>query len=327
MRGIVLLAILSLSILAEEAKLSFKPLLGIRMHSEKRIYDDGSGKNLDTWYNRFNFGGTATQGDFEVKAYVSVYPENYGKTVDGKQIGKTDITEAIIIHKGKHVRFEAGRNLIYNTDGLWGGNYIDEGLGGYFAGKGIITDLVNVVKEIGITKTSVMVETTDPNVNKANLRIWQDIIATESLRFGWGYKANLFDLGYDSDAELNHTVAMNSSYTFATKQKVFIETAIKNITSDTTDNDGDIYVPIFFGASTPVPMIVDMIQVEAEFVSADVRKRLTTTKTSPGIEDTPVQWAIYSKKAVTDNITLSFGLQADKKASEPLLAFRLEAGI
>ncbi len=326
MRNLLLTLLLPLCTVAEEQEVSVKPFANIQIHAEKNLYEEGTKDNLDTWYGRLNVGADAKKGNLSGLFSIRFYPADFGYDFKGfesqknvevpSSIAKIQVTDALVTHEGEYINTTVGRTTLCNSNGVWGGNYIDEGLGGYFTGKGITANFLTFSKEYSTMRTDVTLQANDDNLNKGNLRIWQDISPTEAINLGVGYNSNVFDLIYDEDAKVMHTAAFNAAYTFEAEQKLFVEVGIKDI----SDDSDDLYIPVIIGASTPVSMIIDMVQAEVEYVDEEDRKRLTA------IEETPIQWGIFAQKELNENMAFYLGLQTVAKVDEPSLGARFSAG-
>jgi hypothetical protein len=298
--------------------------------AEVHFYPKGFGEilnadeidSVDDWvyYDKvvWHQSGTGLGGAFDTIPDSTYLGKKIVISSDAKKyaLESAQIERALYSYEGMF-NLSFGRSFTSSTEGLVFGNYIDQApVDNIFLGKGIYADFLQVGKEIGITNTEIMLEATSLNLNSGNLRGTFGIAPAEMLNFMVGYKSNMFDLFNDGDADVVHTVSLNSTVSLKEKMVFFLETALKDLNADL-----DLYVPVLVGARVNFDKVFKYVQIEAEAMKTTDREAVT------GIEDSPLLLAITSAVEFNKYLQLSAGVNTLNDFKKPSIVLELTGGL
>lgn len=309
--------------------LEISPILKLTTKAEKELYDNGSKENMDSFYGRVTLGAKAKINNFETKVAFLAYPAGFGyellrgiETADdtigttSEKIAKFQVDHATVSHHGKLFDLTIGRLVLFNSNGDFYGNYIDEGPGGYFTGKGVSANVVQMKSTYKIGATQLDIGTQDPKLNTGYFRLFQDINAVEGLHFGLGFRSNFLDKVHADDADVLWNATAVADYTIKEKVKLFVEAGFTNMSKDT-----DTEVPLVFGVKFPTKPVFDLVALELEYLKEDQRPDLAGKTLSP------VQMGLHLQRDVGEHFTFKAGLFTLREISEMGLGIRLDAAL
>ncbi len=315
--------------LIEQDKYSFDVLADFEIQAGKVLWiteDDENGNNLEEWTGKANLATIVESDDFAGKLALEFYPiDNKASKDERDSLSENDyfaLTEAWAWQRTKYVNFKLGRWDNTDKHGDYFGGYID----GYLAGFRSTQKSENQI-QIGFTPIEYMalnvgLISTGKNLNTGDLRVlfsFQNLPSIERLAVDIGYRSNLFDAVYDSDADIQHNISMKASLPIVKGiLTVFAEAALlgldgeeevayvdKNGYKRTRTEEADWHTPITGGFLIETP-IVDRIILEAEYVP----DREDSPYKTAGKNVKDVLGAVYVEKALTDRFTLSAGVHS-----------------
>lgn len=309
--------------------LEFSPILKLTTKVEKALYDNGSKENMDQFYGRANLGAKAAINNFEIKVAFLAYPAGFGyellrgiETADdtigttSEKIAKFQVDHATVSHHGKLFDLTIGRKVLFNSNGAFYGNYVDEGPGGYFTGKGVSANIVQLKSSYKVGTTQIDIGTQDPKLNTGYLRVFQDINVLDGLHFGLGFRSNFLDKVHTDHADVLWNATAIADYTIKKKVTLFVEAGFTNMSEDT-----DTEIPLVFGVNLPTKPIFDLVALELEYLKEDHRPEKDGKKLSP------VQMGLHLQRAVGDHFTFKAGLFTLREISDMGIGIRLDAAL
>jgi hypothetical protein len=155
------------------------------------------------------------------------------------------------------------------------------------------------------------------NLNKGDLRAvfnFHNLEALNNMKIQLGYRSNIFDVVYDSDAEIKHNVSLKVNVPVVSALSLFGEVALMNLSAD-----DDMVMPITGGVAVETP-VVDRIILEAEYVG-DRYEHPEFVSGGKHVKD--VLGAIYLEKAFTDRFSLSAGFHSYGSTKDWMLSGNL----
>ena len=224
----------------ETQKLSFDVMADFELEAGKVFWateDDENGDNLETWNGEANFAILAEGDDFKGKLGISLHPGDLEKTVDPiGEDGKTktkrqkredirndnynevgdyfELDEAWAYQETDLLNFKVGRWDNTDKNGDYFGGYIDGYLNGFMSTQPSENQL-----QFGFTPTDNMefylsLISTAPHLNKGDLRAafnFHGLEGLSELNVQLAYRGNLFDVVYDSDADVQHNASLKAN--------------------------------------------------------------------------------------------------------------------
>lgn len=309
-------------------KLKLSPILQLSSYADKALYDNGSKENIDFFYGRINLGTKAAIDNFEIKVQIRAYPSGFGyevlrgvEEVDStlqmstEKIAKFQVSIAYAMHHGKIFDIQIGRiNTLCNTNCSFYGNYIDEGPGGYFTGKGVAGNVVHLQSNYKMGTTSLMVGTDDVHINTGYLRLFQDLNVTDGLHFGLGFRSNFLDKVHAGNTDVFWNATAIADYKFANDLKLYLEAGFTNMSKHT-----DTEIPIAFGVDIPLPKGLDNVILEMEYVKEEYRQMMD------GVQQSPVQLGMQLSKNINKHFKVLAGLYTMREMDELGLGLYFDA--
>ena len=284
--------------------------------------DDQMGDNFETWSGEANFAVLAEAEDFKGKIGVTFYPgdlkpadDNIDKKVKKEQLRDGsrqysddyfDLNEAWAMQETDLFSFKVGRWDNTDKSGDYFGGYID----GYLAGFLSTQDPENQL-QFGITPTEnmsayVSLISKSENLNKGDVRAafnFHNLAGISALKIQLAYRSNMFDVVYDSKADIKHNASMKANLPIVPSYvDIFAEAALM-------DMSDDLVIPVTGGLAIYTP-VVDRILLEAEYVGSrnDHKDFFGVTKDPKHVKD--VLAALYLEKAFTSRFSLSAGFHS-----------------
>ena len=284
--------------------------------------DDQMGDNFETWSGEANFAVLAEAEDFKGKIGVTFYPgdlkpadDNIDKKVKKEQLRDGsrqysddyfDLNEAWAMQETDLFSFKVGRWDNTDKSGDYFGGYID----GYLAGFLSTQDPENQL-QFGITPTEnmsayVSLISKSENLNKGDVRAafnFHNLAGISALKIQLAYRSNMFDVVYDSKADIKHNASMKANLPIVPSYvDIFAEAALM-------DMSDDLVIPVTGGLAIYTP-VVDRILLEAEYVGSrnDHKDFFGVTKDPKHVKD--VLGAFYLEKAFTSRFSLSAGFHS-----------------
>ena len=306
----------------ETPKLAFDINADFELEAGKVFWtseDDEYADNLETWNGEANFAVLAEGEDFKGKIAVAFYPgdlkeEGYATKAAKKeafrngQNGNEDdyfsLDEAWAYQETDMFSFKVGRWDNTDKNGDYFGGYIDGYLTGFMSTQASENQL-----QFGFTPSETMdmfvsLISQSANLNKGDLRAvfnFHNLEALNNMKIQLGYRSNIFDVVYDSDAEIKHNVSLKVNVPLVSALSLFGEVALMNLSAD-----DDMVMPITGGIAVETP-VVDRIILEAEYVG-DRYEHPEFVSGGKHVKD--VLGAIYLEKAFTDRFSLSAGFHS-----------------
>ncbi len=318
---------------SSEPTVVIKPILKLATKLEKATYDNNSHNNIDDFYGRVSVGMQGNVSNFEGKVLIRAYPKGFGyelmrgiETSDDnidpvtEDIAKFQVIQAIASHSGEIMTFEIGRGTMFNSNGEYFGNYVDEGPGGYFTGKGMTGNFFNFMFDYDLGTTSVLIGSNDSNLNEGYLRVFQDINILDNAHIGLGLKSNLPDRVHNSEADLfwNSTVAFD--YEINNKVILFSEIGFTNMSENT-----DALIPVVAGVKFPLMPVFSTVAVEAEYLNEDDRPTIALGDSSEKMS--AVQWGVNLEREINSHFKVLGGVYSEREASDVALGLKLSISL
>lgn len=316
-------------------KLDIKPILKLSTKAEKALYENGSHDNIDDFYGRVTFGMKATINKFIGKVEIRAYPSGFGyelmrgiqdeEDVEGidpiyQKVAKFQVNEAYAAYRGNVMSFGIGRSDMFNSNGAFFGNYVDEGPGGYFTGKGISGNFMKFLFEYDLGETSVILGSNDPNLNEGYLRIFQDFNIMEHGHVGIGVKNNLPDEVHSTDSTVFWNTTLVLDYAIKGKVKVFGEVGFTDFSKD-----DEPLIPVVTGVQFPLMPLFSDVALEAEFLKAGDRPEIDIEGDVEQMD--AVQWGVNLEREINRHFHVQGGLYSERKASEVAFGLKLKVSI
>lgn len=317
--------------------------VNIQVQGSKYLYDeieDEKLNNVDEWFGRVNTGILVQDGHYLGKVNLRIYPENFGRsyitsytpsrdttiykdwkgfplpvdstieeTQSTSQITVTEVTEAWASYGiAKVGRFKNSKN-----NGKFFGNYLDNPLGGKFLQEAPSIDALELSGRIDERfLLSVQLESTDPNLNKGNIRAYAEfsrLTGLEAMEFLIGFRGNVFDQIKYSDAVFVSNWTLAAKLNLSKNLSLFAEGAITGIgAEDENGNDIKARVPVTGGVELPVTPVFDRAIIEAEWNYQ---------------RDKEILGSLYLQKDITPFFTFDAGLYSYSESSDLGMSLRM----
>ena len=323
----------------ETQKLSFDVMADFELEAGKVFWnteDDENGDNLETWNGEANFAILAEGDDFKGKLGISLHPGDLEKSVDDYETKRQkrekirnddynevsdyfELDEAWAYQETEHLSFKVGRWDNTDKNGDYFGGYIDGYLAGFMSTQRSENQL-----QFGFTPTEnmdffVTLISTAPHLNKGDVRAafnFHGLEGLSDLNVQLAYRANVFDVVYDSDAEIKHNASLKANLPIIRKHmNIFAEAALMNI-----DPNEDMVIPVTGGFAFFTP-VVDRIILEAEYVGDRHEHPEYQSFKTKNVKD--VLGALYLEKAFTDRFSLSAGFHSYGSSRDFMLSGNL----
>lgn len=320
----------------ETPKLAFDINADFELEAGKVFWtseDDEYSDNLETWNGEANFAVLAEGEDFKGKIAIAFYPgdlrmsdESLDKKAkkealrEGTEKGTDDyfsLDEAWAFQETDMFNFKVGRWDNTDKNGDYFGGYIDGYLTGFMSTQASENQL-----QFGFTPSETMdlnisLISKSVNLNKGDLRAvfnFHNLEALNNMKIQLGYRSNIFDVVYDSDAEIQHNVSLKVNAPLISSLSLFGEVALMNLSAD-----DDMVMPITGGVSISLP-VIDRIILEAEYVG-DRYEHPEFVSGGKHVKD--VLGAVYVEKAFTDRFSLSAGFHSYGSTKDWMLSGNL----
>ena len=283
--------------------------------------DDEMGDNFETWNGEANFAVLAEAEDFKGKIAVAFYPadlrsdDNMDKMTKKAELREGtrqygddyySLDEAWAMQETDLFTFKVGRWDNTDKSGDYFGGYIDGYLAGFLSTQPSENQLM-----FGFTPSENMsgfisLISKSENLNKGDLRAafnFHNLAGISALKVQLAYRSNMFDVVYDSKADIKHNASLKANLPIVTNTvDIFAEAALMDMADD-------LVIPVTGGVAIYTP-VVDRILVEAEYVGDrhEHRDFWGMNKKPKHIKD--VLAALYLEKAFTSRFSLSAGLHS-----------------
>ena len=268
--------------------------------------DDDNMDNLETWSGEANLAILAETKNFKGKIALAFYPGDLKTDSDNREIKDAEdyfsLDEAWAYQSYKDwFSFKVGRWDNTDKNGDYFGGYIDGYKNGFLSTQdpenqfefGFIPN-----ENIDIAISFISKAT---HLNKGDIRAvfnFHDLPSLELLDIQLGYRSNIFDKVYDTDADIKHNISLKmSAAVIPDFFTVFGEVALMDLSDD-------LVVPLTGGIEFNFKT-VDRVILEAEYVSNRYDHKDFVNFKSKHTKD--VLGALYLEKALTDRFSLSAG--------------------
>lgn len=319
----------------ETPKLAFDINADFELEAGKVFWtseDDEYSDNLETWNGEANFAVLAEGEDFKGKIAVAFYPgdlkdegyatkaakkEAFRNGLNGNEDDYFSLDEAWALQETDLFSFKVGRWDNTDKNGDYFGGYIDGYLTGFMSTQASENQL-----QFGFTPSETMdlyvsLISQSANLNKGDLRAvfnFHNLEALNNMKIQLGYRSNIFDVVYDSDAEIQHNVSLKVNVPIVSALSLFGEVALMNLSAD-----DDMVMPITGGIAIETP-VVDRVILEAEYVG-DRYEHPEFVSGGKHVKD--VLGAVYVEKAFTDRFSLSAGFHSFGSTKDWMLSGNL----
>ncbi len=323
----------------ETQKLSFDVMADFELEAGKVFWnteDDENGDNLETWNGEANFAILAEGDDFKGKLGISLHPGDLDKSIDDYETKRQkrekirndeynevsdyfELDEAWAYQETEHLSFKVGRWDNTDKNGDYFGGYIDGYLAGFMSTQRSENQL-----QFGFSPTEnmdffVSLISTAPHLNKGDIRAafnFHGLEGLSDLNVQLAYRANVFDVVYDADAEIKHNASLKANLPIIRKtMNIFAEAALLNI-----DPNEDMVIPVTGGFAFFTP-VVDRIILEAEYIGDRHEHPEYQSFKTKNVKD--VLGALYLEKAFTDRFSLSAGFHSYGSSRDFMLSGNL----
>ena len=283
--------------------------------------DDEMGDNFETWNGEANFAVLAEAEDFKGKIGVAFYPGDL-KSADGntdKDVKKEELRngtrqhiddyfsldEAWAMQETDLFTFKVGRWDNTDKSGDYFGGYIDGYLAGFLSTQPSENQLMFGFTPSDNMSAFISLISKSENLDKGDVRAafnFHGLAGISALKIQLAYRSNVFDVVYDSKADIKHNASMKANLPVVNNVvDIFAEAALM-------DMSDDLVIPVTGGFAIYTP-VVDRILLEAEYVGNRYdHKDFYGIKDPKHVKD--VLGALYLEKAFTSRFSLSAGFHS-----------------
>ena len=286
-------------------------------NSEEDVMRD----NLETWNGEANFAVLAETEDFKGKIGVAFYPgdlkstdDNIDKKVKKEQLREGtrqyaddyfSLDEAWAMQETDLFTFKVGRWDNTDKSGDYFGGYIDGYLAGFLSTQPSENQLMFGFTPSDNMSAFVSLISKSENLDKGDIRAafnFHNLAGISALKIQLAYRSNVFDVVYDSEADIKHNASMKANLPIISNiVDIFAEAALM-------DMSDDLVIPVTGGFAIYTP-VVDRILLEAEYVgNRHDHKDFYGIKDPKHVKD--VLGALYLEKAFTSRFSLSAGFHS-----------------
>ncbi len=311
------------------------PVFKLTSQVKKDIYDNKESDNIDDFYGRVTFGMNAALKNFEGSLAIRAYPTGFGyELMRGLQtaedtvgvdpvfskIAKFQIIAASVTHKGDLASITIGRNTLFNSNGMNYGNYVDEGPGGGFSGKGVSANFINISWAYNIGKSCFTVGSSDSKLNTGYLRFFQDFTVFQDGHIGLGVRTDLPNEVYSPDSTVHWNATAIFDYTIKDKVNLYLETGFFNMSKDVAP-----LIPVLAGVKVPLLPVFSAISFEMEYLEEIDREVI-------GIGDdmervSSVLLALNLERDLNEHFGFLAGLYTQREISEMGIGLKLKIAL
>lgn len=286
-------------------------------NSEEDVMRD----NLETWNGEANFAVLAETEDFKGKIGVAFYPgdlkstdDNIDKKVKKEQLREGtrqyaddyfSLDEAWAMQETDLFTFKVGRWDNTDKSGDYFGGYIDGYLAGFLSTQPSENQLMFGFTPSDNMSAFVSLISKSENLDRGDIRAafnFHNLAGISALKIQLAYRSNVFDVVYDSEADIKHNASMKANLPIISNiVDIFAEAALM-------DMSDDLVIPVTGGFAIYTP-VVDRILLEAEYVgNRHDHKDFYGIKDPKHVKD--VLGALYLEKAFTSRFSLSAGFHS-----------------
>ena len=283
--------------------------------------DDVMGDNLETWNGEANFAVLAEAEDFKGKIGVAFYPGdlkpadgNIDKSVKKEQLRDGSrqyvddyfsLDEAWAMQETDLFTFKVGRWDNTDKSGDYFGGYIDGYLAGFLSTQPSENQMMFGFTPSDNMSAFISLISKSENLDKGDVRAafnFHGLAGISALKIQLAYRSNVFDVVYDSKADIKHNASMKANLPVVNNVvDIFAEAALM-------DMSDDLVIPVTGGFAIYTP-VVDRILLEAEYVGNRYdHKDFYGIKDPKHVKD--VLGALYLEKAFTSRFSLSAGFHS-----------------
>ncbi len=303
---------------ANDDKNSVKLSAKIDLHAEK--YTKNDDHTVDKLYGRANLTAKSEKENFDGQITIRAYPSGFGfeepRKVEGDtsvDLSRFQVLYAWFKHTGKWIDATVGRQELFNSNGAFFGNYLDEGASAhYFMGKGVRGNALKLQRKNRILKSSLSIGIQNSDADDGYIRFYQTLIPfkNKKLKIHGGYRSNLFDHVHQEDSKLHHNFVAACDYAIFSSLKIFAEIGFVDV-----QDPEKIYSPILIGVTIPSKDFFDQLQFEIEYLE-DCNNILDRNSD-------PLLWSLYGQKSFSNHYQMNAGIfSADQDISHIGIGFR-----
>lgn len=293
----------------------------VQVQAQKALWDNGADVNLDEFWGRANFGAVYKSDNFSSALNIRAFPEGWGYepltgltlrdsndsvslATSKTQIAKIQIEQAWVKYVWSSVDLRIGRFYTTTSKTLTLGNLLDQNPGTGFQSKIAYHNALEGVIKTGPVATAVLLGAGDKNLNTGYLRIQATAtLIDKALAVNAGYRANVFDIVRDEDAEVYHRLFAGADYEVIKGLRPYFELGILDNTKGAVQKnvDEEVVVPLVIGTSIPAGKLLNALVAEVEVLGERVIAG----------DDAPVLWSLYIDKKCTSYSRFQLGLLSD----------------
>ncbi len=321
------LSLIAMTVYAEDlpsAKPIIDPIFAVTTKVEKDVYDNGESNNVDDFWGRAAFGTSARLGNFSGEVVILAYPAGFGyqlmrgiqteadaeAIIEGtEKVARFDVHSAFIKHSTEKFILGIGRNILFNSNGAFFGNYIDEGPGGYFTGKGVYGNFVSFDFDYDIGSTSFVIGSNDSKLNTGYVRLFQNFPITENGNIGLGLQSDVLNKVHAPDSAVYGNATAMVNYAINGTVNLYAEVGVTGMSEDV-----DAMVPVLAGVSFPAGKALDAVTFEMEYLNEDDRKMVGTEGDMK--KESPIMLGLDLKKALNEHFLLNAGIYTFREIGE-----------
>lgn len=293
----------------------------IQVQIQKAMWDNNTKVNLDEFWGRANFGATFKTEKFSSALNIRAFPEGWGyEPLTGlsikdstdtislssskTQIAKFQIEQAWVKYTWVALDLKIGRFSTTTSKTFALGNLLDQNPGTAFQGKLAYHNAMEGVLKTGPIATAVMLGAGDKDLNTGYLRILVSAtLFNKAMVINAGYRANVFDLVNDKDAEVYNRYFIGAEYEIIKGLRPYFELGILENTKGVVQKNvnKDHVLPLVIGTTIPAGKILNTLVAEIEVL----QDRVIVKK------DVPLFWNLYIDKKFNSYSRVQFGLFSD----------------
>jgi hypothetical protein len=201
--------------------------------------------------------------------------------------------------------FKVGRWDNTDKSGDYFGGYIDGYLAGFLSTQPSENQLMFGLTPSDNMSAFVSLISKSENLDKGDVRAafnFHNLAGISALKVQLAYRSNVFDVVYDSKADIKHNASMKANLPIVSNiVDIFAEAALM-------DMSDDMVIPVTGGFAIYTP-VVDRILLEAEYVgNRHDHQEFYGIKNPKHVKD--VLGALYLEKAFTSRFSLSAGFHS-----------------
>jgi hypothetical protein len=293
----------------------------IQVQTQKALWDNNTKVNLDEFWGRANFGATFKTQKFSSALNIRAFPEGWGYepltglsikdstdtislAASKTQIAKFQIEQAWVKYTWAALDLKIGRFSTTTSKTFALGNLLDQNPGTAFQGKLAYHNALEGLLKTGPVATAIMLGAGDKDLNTGYLRILLSAtLLNNAFLINAGYRANVFDLANNEDAEVYNRYFIGAEYEIIKGLRPYFELGILDNTNGVVQKnvDKENVLPFVVGTTIPAGKIFNALVAEIEVLKDRVINK----------KDVPLLWNLYIDKKFNNYSRFQIGLFSD----------------